>query len=330
MASKPRILSGMRPTGKLHLGNLVGALENWVQLQDKFENFHIVADWHNLTTDYEHSRDIPENTMEMVMDWLACGIDPERSPIFVQSHIKQHAELHLLFSMLVTQARLERNPTVKEQVRDLSLETRLSYGHLGYPILQAADILMYKGEFVPVGEDQVPHIELTREIARRFNALYCPKHPVFPEPEAMLTEFARFPGTDGRRMSKSLGNTLLIADPPDVLREKIMKAVTDPQKVRRGDPGHPDICLIFAYHNRFNADEVPEIRAGCESGALGCVDDKKRCLEKIIEYLAPIQEKRRHFEKHPKEVLEIIQKGDDRARQVAEQTMAEVHEAMGF
>ena len=209
MARKKRILSGMRPTGKLHLGNLVGALENWVRLQDDYENYHLVADWHTLTTDYEHSRDIPENILEMVMDWLACGIDPEKSPVFVQSHIKQHAELHLIFSMLVTQARLERNPTLKEQVRDLSLETRMSYGHIGYPILQAADILIYKGEFVPVGEDQVPHIELSREIARRFNTVYSPKHPIFPEPEPMLTKFPRFPGVDGNRMSKSLGNTYL-------------------------------------------------------------------------------------------------------------------------
>ena len=330
MTRKRRILSGMRPTGKLHLGNLVGALENWVRLQKQYENFHLVADWHNLTTDYEHSRDIPGNTMEMVIDWLACGIEPEISPIFVQSHIKQHAELHLLFSMLVTQARLERNPTLKEQVRDLSLETRLSYGHIGYPILQAADILMYKGEFVPVGEDQVPHIELAREIARRFNTVYSPDKPIFPEPEAMLTNFPRFPGVDGNRMSKSLGNVLLISDPPDVLRARIKTAVTDPQKVRRGDKGHPDICLIFAYHNRFNADEVPEIRAGCESGALGCVDCKMRCTDKIIEYLTPIQEKRKHYEKHPKEVTEIIEHGDKRARQEAERTMDEVYKAMGF
>ncbi|MBU1706820.1 tryptophan--tRNA ligase [bacterium] len=330
MAKKKRILSGMRPTGKLHLGNLVGALENWVRLQDDYENFHLVADWHTLTTDYEHSRDIPVNIIEMVMDWLACGIDPEKSPVFVQSHIKQHAELHLIFSMLVTQARLERNPTLKEQVRDLSLETRMSYGHIGYPILQAADILIYKGEFVPVGEDQVPHIELSREIARRFNTVYSPKHPVFPEPEPMLTKFPRFPGVDGNRMSKSLGNTLLISDTPDTIRKTIKTAVTDPQKVRRGDPGHPDICLIFTYHNRFNKEEIPEIRAGCESGALGCVDCKTRCTEKIIEYLEPIHQKRIHYEKHPKEVLEIIEHGDQRARKEAERTMAEVYQAMGM
>jgi tryptophanyl-tRNA synthetase len=327
---KPRILSGMRPTGKLHLGNLVGALENWVLLQQRYESFHIVADWHTLTTDHEHCREIPGNTFEMVTDWLACGIDPALSPIFVQSHIKQHAELHLLFSMLVTQARLERNPTLKEQVRDLSLETRLSYGHVGYPVLQAADILMYKGEFVPVGEDQVPHIELAREIARRFNTLYSPNKPVFPEPAPMLTQFPRFPGTDGNRMSKSLGNALLISDHPDTLRAKLKMAVTDPKKVRRGDPGRPDICLVFTYHNRFNVSEVPEIRAGCESGALGCVDCKKRCADRIIEHLAPIHEKRAHYEKNPQEVHDIIAQGDGRAREEAERTMAEVHEAMGF
>ncbi|MFH1009815.1 MAG: tryptophan--tRNA ligase [bacterium] len=330
MKRKNRILSGMRPTGKLHLGNLVGALENWVQLQKQYESFHVVADWHTLTTDCEHSRDIPVNTFEMVIDWLACGIDPEISPVFVQSHIKQHAELHLIFSMLVTQARLERNPTLKEQVRDLSLDARLSYGHVGYPILQAADILMYKGEFVPVGEDQVPHIELAREIARRFNAVYCPERPVFPEPEPMLTQFPRFPGIDGNRMSKSLGNTLLISDSPDVLRARIKIAVTDPKKVRRGDSGHPDICLVFTYHNRFNPEEVSEIRAGCESGALGCVDCKTRCADRIIEYLAPIHQRRAHYEKHPQEVHDIIKGGDAKAREQAEKTMAEVQEAMGF
>ncbi|RPH94792.1 tryptophan--tRNA ligase [candidate division KSB1 bacterium] len=330
MTRKRRLLSGMRPTGKLHLGNYVGALENWIVLQNDFESYHFVADWHTLTTDYEHTRSIPENTREMVIDWLAAGLDPVKSPIFIQSKIKQHAELHLIFSMLISSARLERNPTLKEQVRDLDLETRLTYGHLGYPVLQAADILMYKGEAVPVGEDQLPHIEMAREIARRFNFVFSPDHPVFPEPEGLLSRFPRLPGLDGHRMSKSLGNTILISDPPDNIRKKMRQAVTDPQKVRRNDPGRPDVCLVFTYHNRFSSEAVPEIHSGCESGALGCVECKQRCADNIIAHLGPVYEKRRHYEQHPDEVAAIIVDGNARANEVAAKTMAEVHDAMGF
>ncbi|MBK8130342.1 MAG: tryptophan--tRNA ligase [bacterium] len=331
MASrKKRILSGMRPTGRLHLGNYVGALENWVRLQDSYENYHLVADWHTLTTDYEHTRQIPENIHEMVMDWLAAGIDPERSPIFVQSQVKAHAELYLLLNMIISTGRLERNPTLKDQVRDLELEDAVSAGHLTYPVLQAADILMYKGEVVPVGEDQLPHIEVTRELARRFNNLYSPDQPVFPEPEGMLTQFPRLQGLDGRRMSKSLGNTILLADSPDDIRNKLRKAVTDPQKVRKNDPGRPDVCLVFGYHNKFNDAETGEIRSGCESGALGCVDCKKRCAERIVEHLAPIHERRVALEANPARVAEVLDHGRIRANVLASQTMAEVHTAMGF
>jgi len=327
---KRRLLSGMRPTGKLHLGNYVGALENWISLQDEFESYHFVADWHTLTTDPEHTKVISENTREMVTDWLAAGLDPRKSPLFVQSQIKQHAELHLIFSMLITTARLERNPTLKEQVRDLNLEARVTYGHLGYPVLQAADILMYKGEVVPVGEDQLPHIEMAREIGRRFNHIYSPQRPVFPEPEGRLSQFPRLPGLDGNRMSKSLGNTIMLSDPPDEIRKKMRSAVTDPLKIRRGDPGRPDICLVFTYHKRFTPQSVPEIRSGCESGALGCVECKQRCAESIIAHLAPLQERRRHLEEHPQEVDEVLRDGNARARAVAATTMDEVHEAMGF
>lgn len=320
----------MRPTGRLHLGNYVGALENWVGLQDEYESYHFVADWHTLTTDYEHTRLIRGNTLEMVTDWLAAGLDPRKSPFFIQSQVKQHAELHLLLSMLITTARLERNPTLKEQIRDLELEARVTYGHLGYPVLQAADILMYKGEAVPVGEDQLPHIEVTREIARRFNNVFSPDRPVFPEPEGVLSNFPRLPGLDGRRMSKSLGNTILISDSPEEIQKKMRQAVTDPQKIRRNDPGHPDICLVFAYQNRFNGDIVPEIRQGCESGALGCVDCKQRCAASIIEHLAPVRERRQHYESHPGEVEEIIADGTARAGRTAEATMREVHDVMGF
>jgi tryptophanyl-tRNA synthetase len=330
MVHKRRLLSGMRPTGKLHLGNYVGALENWIKLQDEFESYHFVADWHTLTTDYEHTRLIPDNTREMVIDWLAAGLDPQKSPLFVQSQIKQHAELHLIFSMLITTARLERNPTLKEQIRDLDLETRMTYGHLGYPVLQAADILMYKGEVVPVGEDQLPHIEMAREIARRFNNAYSPDRPVFPEPEGKLSQFPRLPGLDGNRMSKSVGNTILISDTPDEIRKKVRTAVTDPQKVRRGDPGRPDVCLVFTYHKRFTPQSVEEIRTGCTSGALGCVECKQRCAESIVAHLAPVHERRRHYEQHSDEVSQILYEGNERARSAAVKTMDEVHEAMGF
>jgi tryptophanyl-tRNA synthetase len=317
------VLSGMRPTGKLHLGHLVGVLENWVELQKKHNCFFLIADYHALTTNVDTSG-IYENSIEMLIDWLASGINPELSPVFRQSQVKDHAELHLIFSMLISVSRLERNPTLKEQVRDLQLDN-ITYGHLGYPVLQAADILLYKGELVPVGEDQLPHVEITRDIARRFNQVYG---EVFPEPEPLLNEFARLPGLDGKRMSKSLGNTILISDPSDEIKSKMKKAFTDPQKIYKGDPGRPDICLVFTYHKKFNPDEVPEIRKGCESGQLGCVECKARCAEKIIEFLRPIQEKRKYFESHKEEVKEILASGEERARVVAQKTMDEVHKAM--
>ncbi|HEX3111814.1 MAG TPA: tryptophan--tRNA ligase [Candidatus Eisenbacteria bacterium] len=324
-AAKPRILSGMRPTGKLHLGNYLGALQNWVALQDSSENLHMVADWHALTTDYEHVDQLETNTREMVIDWLAAGIDPEKSPVFIQSRVKEHAELHLLFSMLVTTARLERNPTVKEQVRDLNLEETVSYGHLGYPVLQAADILLYKANLVPVGEDQVPHVELTREIARKFNTLYG---EVFPVPEAKLTRFARVPGLDGRRMSKSLGNTVLLSDSPDEIAAKIRTAYTDPKKIRATDPGNPDGCVVFAYHRAFNADQAPRIDELCRAGQLGCVADKKDLAQVLADQLAPFRERRKEFEAHPKRVVDALKHGEEKARAIAQRTMAEVREAM--
>ncbi len=313
----------MRPTGKLHIGHLVGVLENWVALQREYRNFHLIADYHALTTNTDTSS-LYQNSFDMLIDWLSAGIDPSASPVFRQSQIKQHTELHLLLSMLVTSARLERNPTVKEQVRDLNIEN-ISYGHLGYPVLQAADIMLYKGDLVPVGEDQLPHLEITREIARRFNSLYG---DVFPEPEAKLTRFARLPGLDGRRMSKSAGNTILLADAPDEIRRKMMTAVTDPQKIRKGDPGRPEICLVFTYHQKFNPAGAPQIEKDCRSGALGCVECKKSCAGQIADYLRPIREKRAYYEQHADEVTGILQKGESSARAVAEATMSEVHQAM--
>lgn len=321
----PRILSGMRPTGRLHLGNYLGALQNWVKLQETSENFHMVADWHALTTDYEHVDQIAPNTFEMVTDWLAAGIDPEKSPVFVQSHVKEHAELHLLFSMLVTTSRLERNPTVKEQVRDLNLEETVSYGHLGYPVLQAADILLYKANLVPVGEDQVPHVELTREIARKFNNLYG---EVFPVPEAKLTSFPRVPGLDGRRMSKSLGNTIYLSDSPEEIAVKMQTAYTDPKKIRLTDPGNPDGCVVFAYHRAFNPAGAPKIDLECRAGQLGCVADKRDLAALLAKELEPFRERRRELEARPERVREALRMGEERARAVAEETMRAVREAM--
>jgi len=310
------------------LGHLTGALENWVAMQGEYQNYHLVADYHALTTNLDTS-ELYQNSIDMVIDWLAAGIDPSKSPVFRQSQVKEHSELHLLFSMLITTARLERNPSLKEQVRDLKLET-IAYGHLGYPVLQAADILLYKGEIVPVGEDQLPHIEITREIARHFNSRYAPQNPVFPEPEGKVTKFARLPGLDGKRMSKSIGNTVLLSDSPEEIMKKTKSAVTDPQKIRKGDPGHPDICLIFAYHNKFNIPEVAGIRKDCESGALGCVECKTNCARKITEALAPIRDKRKYFESRTDEVKSILLEGENAARLVAQKTMSEVHSAMGI
>lgn len=323
---KKRILSGMRPTGKLHIGHYVGALENWVELQNKYESYHLIADYHVLTTDL-NTGSIYENSIEMLIDWLASGLDPDKSPIFRQSQVKEHAELNLIFGMLITVNRLERNPTVKDQARELHIE-QIIYGHLGYPVLQAADILLYKGDAVPVGEDQVPHIEITREIARKFNNQYG---TVFPEPEPLLTRFARLPGLDGSaKMSKSLGNTILLSDEPEVVKSKIKKAVTDSQKIRKNDPGRPEICLVFSYHKKFNPGEVAEIESGCRSGALGCVECKLNCAGKLSSFLAPIIEKRKYFENNIDVVKDILHDGEKRGKAAAEKTMSEVRIAMKF
>lgn len=315
----------MRPTGKLHLGNYLGALQNWVRLQPESENFHMVADWHTLTTDYQDVAQIAPNTFEMVVDWLAAGIDPEKSPVFIQSRIPEHAELHLIFSMLVTVSRLERNPTVKEQIRDLHLEDTVSYGHLGYPVLQAADILLYKANLVPVGEDQVPHVELTREVARKFNSLYG---EVFPVPEVRLTKFPRVPGLDGRRMSKSLDNTIYLSDAPEAILAKVMTAYTDPKKLRANDPGNPDGCVVFAYHRAFNGENAEAIGVDCRAGRLGCVANKRNLAAILAEQLRPFREKRAELLAHPERVREALRSGEERARKIAKETMREVREAM--
>ncbi|MCH8328107.1 MAG: tryptophan--tRNA ligase [Candidatus Marinimicrobia bacterium] len=316
----------MRPTGKLHLGHYVGALENWVNLQKDYDNFHLIADYHVLTTQPDTS-EIARNTHDMLLDWLAAGIDPEKSPIFRQSAIKEHAELFLLLSMLVTSARLQRNPTLKDQLRDLKIDN-MSYGHLGYPVLQAAAILLYRGDLVPVGEDQGPHVEIARELARRFNRLYG---DVFPEPEAILTKFSRLPGLDGKsKMSKSLNNAILISDDPDTIAQRLKPAFTDPEKLRKNDPGHPDICLVFTYHTRFNSAGSAEIRSGCESGSLGCVDCKVICATAIADVMQPVRERRKTYENRSGDLMDILLDGEKRAGQVARETMGEVHTAMGL
>jgi tryptophanyl-tRNA synthetase len=311
----------MRLTGRLHWE--YQALQNWVAMQ-QVESFY-GADWHALTTDQEHTDQIEPNTHEMVIDWLAAGIDPEKSPIFIQSRIKEHAELYLLFSMLVTVSRLERNPTVKEQIRDLELEESVTFGHLGYPVLQAADILLYRATLVPVGEDQVPHVELTREIARRFNSLYG---EVFPVPEPKLTHFPRLPGLDGRRMSKSLGNTIFLSDSPEEIDAKVRTAFTDPKKIRKDDPGNPDGCVVFAYHRAFHPAGAAQIERDCRAGALGCVADKKDLAGIVARSLEPIREKRKELEAKPELVLEALRYGEEKARTMAMDTMRQVREAM--
>ena len=319
-----RILSGMRPTGKLHLGHYVGALENWVALQNEYESFHLIADYHVLTTSLD-TKDIYQDSIDMLIDWLAAGLDPVKSPMFRQSQIKEHTELNLIFSMLITVNRLERNPTLKDQVRDLNIE-HIIYGHLGYPVLQTADILLYKGNFVPVGEDQVPHIEISREIARRFNNQFG---TVFPEPDPLLTKFSRLAGLDGNaKMSKSLGNTILLSDDPETVKQKMKKAAIDPNKIKKDTPGNPEVCTVFSYHKKFNSENIKEIESDCRNGAIGCFDCKMKCAAKISEFLSPIIEKRKYFESRIDEVKDILSEGEQRGRQVAINTMNEVREKM--
>ncbi len=321
------ILSGMRPTGQLHWGNYTGALENWVRLQDDYDCYFMVADWHVLTTALDKADEIGRNSREMYLDWLGAGLDPERSVLFIQSEIKEHAELYLILSMMISMGRLQRNPTFKEQVRDLGLGNEISYGHLGYPVLQAADILAYRAHVVPVGEDQLPHLELTREMARRFNHYFG---DVFPEPDGQITKFARFPGTDGNRMSKSLGNTIEISATPDEIRQKIRPAFTDPARKLRTDPGNPEICAIYTWYQKFMPEEVETTAAECRTAARGCVDCKKRLAEGVIEHFAPLRERRAEYEANPKRLDEIIAAGCERAREAARATMDSVRDAMGI
>jgi tryptophanyl-tRNA synthetase len=328
---KGRVLSGMRPTGKLHLGNYVGALANWVKLQDQYDCFFFVADWHALTTDYADTSRVKENCVEVMLDWLAAGLDPERCVMFIQSHVPQHAELHLLFSMITPLGWLERVPTYKEQRENITEKDLGMYGFLGYPVLQAADILIYKGDFVPVGEDQVPHVELTREIARRFNQFYHEPKVIFPEPQPLLTPAAKLPGTDGRKMSKSYGNTILLTDPEPLVRQKLKTMVTDPARVRRTDPGNPDVCPVGDLHKIFsNAETNAKVSAGCRSAGIGCIECKSWAADSLVSILNPMQERRKKYEDNPRLAWDILEQGSTRASQVAEATMMEVRDAMGM
>jgi tryptophanyl-tRNA synthetase len=318
MTDRERVLSGMRPTGKVHLGNYLGALANWVTLQDDYDCFFFVANWHALTTLAEDVREVPGNTIEMVADWLGAGLDPERSTIFIQSLVPEHAELHLLFSMITPVGWLERVPTYKEMVEQLGLESP-SYGLLGYPLLQSADILMYSPKWVPVGLDQVPHVELTREVARRFNHAFG---AVFPEPQAKLTEIPKVPGTDGRKMSKSLGNAIYLSDPAETVRDKVRPMMTDPARKRRADPGNPDVCPVFDLHRIFTPPVDREWAAqGCRTAGIGCLDCKGKLLEHMEPALAPIRERRMKFMERPGTIVEILHEGSRRAQRVARTTM---------
>jgi tryptophanyl-tRNA synthetase len=326
--NKRRILSGMRPTGALHLGHLTGALDNWVRLQDgdEYRCFFAIVDWHALTTDYADPGAIRENVLEVAIDWLAAGLDPARSTLFIQSLVPEHAELHVLLSMLIPVPWLERVPTYKEQQLQLADRDLSTYGFLGYPLLQSADIMIYKADAVPVGEDQAPHIELTREIVRRFNNLYG---PVFPEPKTLLTESPRTPGTDGRKMSKSFGNAILLKDPPEAVWEKLRPMVTDPARVRRTDPGNPDVCPVFDLHKAFSPQESRDWAAhGCRTAGIGCLDCKGRLKEHLLERLAGIHARRPEFASRPDTVWDILKEGSAHAREAASATLEDVRRAM--
>jgi tryptophanyl-tRNA synthetase len=326
MTGKKRIVSGMRPTGALHLGNFHGALENWIAMQDEYDCFFFVADWHALTSDYEDTSNIPDYTRQMIIDWLSAGLSPEKSTLFIQSHIKEHAELFLLLAMITPTPWLERNPTYKDQIDQLQNKDLSTFGFLGYPVLQAADIIIYKAEGVPVGIDQAPHIEITREIARRFNHLYS---HVFPEPATILTKMAKILGTDRRKMSKSYHNAIYLSDPPEAIMETASKMITDPQRARKTDPGNPDICNVFAFHSLYSEkSEISTINEECRSAKIGCVECKKIMAESLINALAPIRDKNKYFTGHPEIVDDIIATGDKKARKVAENTLGEVREAI--
>ncbi len=324
---RKKVLSGMQPSGLMHLGNHLGALENWKSLQDQYECYFFVADWHALSTNYADTSRIREFSRELLIDWLAAGIDPERSTVFIQSRIPEHAVLHLLLSMMTPISWLERNPTYKEKQEEIKEKDLSTYGFLGYPVLQAADILLYKPDFVPVGKDQLPHLELTRELARRFNDLY--KTQVFPEPKEHLTKFPKVMGTDGRKMSKSYGNTINLSDSEPVVRQKLKTMVTDPARVRRNDPGNPDICPVYDFHKIYSPQATQEqINKDCRTATIGCIDCKKLVADRIVERMTPVWDARGRLSKDPSYLNDIVTEGSNRAGKVAKATLHDVNEAM--
>jgi len=325
---KKVVLSGLRPTGPCHLGNLAGALRNWMKLQDLYRCYYTIVTWHAFSSEYTNSKAIRENVFEVAVDWLSIGLDPEKCVLFVQSEVKEHAELHLILSMITPLPWLERVPTFKEMQQELQDKDINTYGYLGYPVLQTADIIIYKADIVPVGEDQAPHLELAREITRRFNRFFG---PIFPEPQILLTEVPRLAGTDGRKMSKSFGNAIYLKDSPDVIRHKIAPMTTDTRRMRRTDPGEPNDCPVFTLHKAFVAKQKhEEIARGCRTAGIGCLDCKKIVIESLIQTLTPYWERRAKYEKNPRLIWDILEEGNKKARRAAEQTMDEVRAALGF
>ncbi len=324
--AKGRIFSGMRPTGKLHIGHM-SVITNWVRLQEEYQCFFAPVDWHALTTGYEDTSMLQENTMDMLMDWLAVGLDPEKSTIFIQSHVKEHAELNLLLSMTTPLSWLERCPTYKEQLQQLGEGRDIrTYGFLGYPVLMAADILVYRADTVPVGEDQLPHLELSREIVRRFNYIY--QQEVFPEPQPKLAKISMLPGVDKRKMSKSYNNDIAITLTAEDLWERVRNMVTDPQRIRKTDPGDPEVCVVHTYNKIYNIDEVPERVEQCKTAGIGCFQCKRALADKMIEVLEPIWERRAQLEQNPGYVHEVIAAGAQKARKEAGETLDIVREVM--
>jgi len=335
MANK-KVTSGMRPTGEIHLGNLMGALNNWVSLQDQYDCYFFIVDWHSLTTPggngavgYENVGSLRKNVLGMAIDWMAAGLDPERSAIFVQSHVPEVAELHLIFSMVTPLGWLERNPTYRDMISSYAIESP-SYGLLGYPTLQAADILVYRGDYVPVGKDQEAHVNMTRDLALRFNNLYG--KGIFPVTETLLTEVAKVPGLDSveRKMSKSAGNHIAISLSEEETADKINSMFTDPAKIRKDDPGHPDGCVVFAFHKIYNGGTIDHIRQECEKGQRGCVDCKRQLAESMNKSLRPIRNRRKELAENPEEIWDLLAAGADKARKVAAETVREVREIMNI
>lgn len=324
---KLRVLSGMRPTGKLHLGHLLGALNNWKEFQTQYECFYMIADWHALTTSYADTSEFQDNIKQMLIDWLSCGIEPEKCIIFRQSQILEHAELHILLSTITPLGWLSRCPTYKEQIKELPQLDLHTYGFLGYPVLQAADILAYKSNLVPVGEDQLPHLELTREITRRFNHLYG---EVFPVPEPRLTQTPKLPGTDGRKMSKSYGNCIYLSDSDQEIIKKVKSMITDPARIHPTDYGHPEVCSVFAFHQSFNKNGVEIVKQECQEAKRGCVQCKKEISEILISCLKDIHQTRQELEKNPHKIINILNEGKEKARQITSSVMQEVRKAMNI